>query len=118
MSLAGWDPNPVSKTAGVTHLKIYQISGIAPTKNFENVRPVFQAVTQSFRPLSQEERNNIREKRLRLVKAQGGETLSALVARSHSAWKPNQVAVANGLTGDEFFERGRSSGSPSKSRMP
>jgi predicted Zn-dependent protease len=87
--------------------KIYQIAGIAPTKNFENVRPVFQAVTQSFRPLSQEERNNIREKRLRLVKAQAGETLSALVARSHSAWKPNQVAVANGLTGDESLREGQ-----------
>jgi predicted Zn-dependent protease len=81
--------------------KIYQIAGIAETRNFETVRPVFQAVTQSFRPLTQEERNNIREKRLRLVKAQGGETLSGLVARSHSAWKPNQVAVANGLTGSE-----------------
>ena len=81
--------------------KIYQIAGIAETRNFETVRPVFQAVTQSFRPLTQEERNNIREKRLRLVKAQSGETLSGLVARSHSAWKPNQVAVANGLTGSE-----------------
>jgi predicted Zn-dependent protease len=87
--------------------KIYQIAGIAPTKNFENVRPVFQAVAKSFRPLSQEERNNIREKRLRLVKAQGGEDLAALVARSHSAWKPSQVAVANELTGTESLREGQ-----------
>jgi predicted Zn-dependent protease len=87
--------------------KVYQIAGIAPTKNFDNVRPVFQAVTQSFRPLSQEERNSIRQKRLRLVKAQAGENLTALVDRSHSAWKVNQVAVANGLTGTESLREGQ-----------
>jgi predicted Zn-dependent protease len=87
--------------------KVYQIAGIAPTKNFDNVRPVFQAVTQSFRPLSQEERHSIRQKRLRLVKAQAGENLTALVDRSHSAWKVNQVAVANGLTGTESLREGQ-----------
>jgi len=81
--------------------KIYQIAGIAQTKNFENVRPVFQSVVQSFRPLTPEERSAIREKKIRLVKAQKGETLEALLARSPSAWKPSQVAVANGLTGTE-----------------
>lgn len=87
--------------------KVYQIAGIAPTKNFENVRPVFQAVTQSFRPLSPEERSAIREKKIRLVKAQKGENLEALLARSPSAWKPSQVAVANGLTGTELLGEGQ-----------
>ena len=76
---------------------IYQFAGIAETRTFDTVRGVFQSVVQSFRPLSADERKNIREKRLRLVKAQGGETLQALTDRSRSAWKANQVAVANGL---------------------
>src|SRR5215510_4440657 len=87
--------------------KIYQIAGIAPTKNFENVRPVFQSVAQSFRPLSPEERSAIREKKIRLVKAQKGKTLEALLARSPSAWKASQVAVANGLTGTEPLSEGQ-----------
>ena len=76
---------------------VYQIAGIAETRNFESVRSLFQTVVESFRPLSADERKSIREKRIRLVKAQGGETVKALTARSHSAWKEGQVAVANGL---------------------
>jgi len=86
---------------------VYQIAGIAETKTFESVRPVFQSVVQSFRPLSSDERNNIREKRLRLVKAQAGETVEALTARSHSVWKASQVTVANGLKGSEVLKDGQ-----------
>ena len=73
---------------------IYQIAGIAETRAYESVRPVFQTVVESFRPLSPDERKGIREKRLRLVKAQAGETVEALTARTGSAWKPSQVIVA------------------------
>jgi predicted Zn-dependent protease len=86
---------------------VYQIAGIAETRTFEAVRPVFQTVVQSFRPLSSDERNGIREKRLRLVKAHAGETVEALTARSHSAWKASQVTVANGLTGSEVLRDGQ-----------
>ena len=86
---------------------IYQFAGIAETKNFEAIRPVFQNVIQSFRPLSPDERNSIREKRLRLVKAHAGETVEALTTRSASAWKANQVAVANELKGSEALQEGQ-----------
>jgi predicted Zn-dependent protease len=86
---------------------IYQIAGIAETKNFDAVRQVFQTVVQSFRPLSSDERNNIREKRIRLVKAQGGETVKALTDRSRSAWKASQVAVANGLQESDTLKEGQ-----------
>ena len=86
---------------------VYQIAGIAETRTFEAVRPVFQTVVQSFRPLSTDERNSIREKRLRLVKAQAGETIEALTARSHSVWKASQVTVANGFTGSEVLKDGQ-----------
>ncbi|HEX8751706.1 MAG TPA: M48 family metalloprotease, partial [Nitrospira sp.] len=68
--------------------KIYQIAGIAYTKDFDTVLPLFRNVAQSFRPLSPEERSAIREKKIRLVKAHAGENLAALLARSPSAWKP------------------------------
>jgi predicted Zn-dependent protease len=86
---------------------IYQIAGIAEKRAFDTVRPVFQNVVQSFRPLSADERNGIREKRLRLVKAQAGESVEALTARSGSAWKADQVIVANGLKGPEALQEGQ-----------
>ena len=86
---------------------VYQIAGLAETKNFDAVRPTFQSVVQSFRPLSSDERNSIREKRLRLVKAHAGETVEALTTRSGSAWKASQVAVANGLQGTEVLQEGQ-----------
>jgi len=86
---------------------IYQIAGIAETRAYESVRPVFQTVVESFRPLSPEERKGIREKRLRLVKAQAGETVEALTARSGSAWKASQVIVANGFKGPEALQEGQ-----------
>jgi len=89
------------------HGTIYQIAGIAETKNFDAVRQVFQTVVQSFRPLTAEERNSIREKRLRLVKAHAWETVEALTTRSGSAWKANQVVVANGLQGTETLQEGQ-----------
>ena len=86
---------------------IYQIAGIAETRAYESVRPVFQTVVESFRPLAPDERKGIREKRLRLVKAQAGETVEALTARSGSAWKASQVIVANGLKGPEALQAGQ-----------
>lgn len=86
---------------------IYQIAGIAETKAYDAVRPLLQGVVQSFRPLSPDERNGIREKRLRLVKAHAGETVETLTARVHSAWKANQVVVANGLQGSETLREGQ-----------
>lgn len=86
---------------------VYQIAGIAETRGFETVRPVFQNVVQSFRPLSPNERASIREKRLRLVNAHEGETVTALTTRSGSAWKASQVAVANGLEESTTLHEGQ-----------
>jgi len=86
---------------------IYQIAGIAEARNFDTVRPVFQTVVESFRPLSPDERKNIREKRLRLVKAKEGETVKDLTVRSQSAWKANQVAVANNLEESDRLREGQ-----------
>jgi hypothetical protein len=41
------------------------------------------------------------------VKAQGGETVGALAARSGSAWKASQVAVANSLKETDTLQQGQ-----------
>jgi predicted Zn-dependent protease len=58
---------------------------------------VFDAVAGSFRPITGHERARITEKRVRLISARKGETIEALTARAHSAWKTDEVAVVNGL---------------------
>lgn len=86
---------------------IYQIVGIAPIKKFDGVQAVFDSVARSFRPLTAGERANIKEKRIRLVKANAGESIEALVARSHSAWKAEEVAVTNGLQSTTQLREGQ-----------
>ncbi len=85
---------------------IYQVVGIAPTKQFDSLQAVFHSVAHSFRPLSATERANIKEKRIRLVKAHAGETIESVVARAHSAWKAEEVAVANGLVASAPLREG------------
>ena len=84
---------------------IYQVVGIAPTKQFDTLQALFHSVAHSFRPLSASERDGIKEKRIRLVKAQAGESIEALAARTNSAWKKEQIAVMNNLVaGDQLKE--------------
>jgi predicted Zn-dependent protease len=85
---------------------VYQIAAFAPTREFESAEPVFRQVTQSFRPLSAEERAAIREDHIRLVKARQGESVRAVAARSNTVWKPEQIAVANNLTDYEPLREG------------
>jgi predicted Zn-dependent protease len=77
---------------------VYQVAGLAPKQRFAGLQTLFTTVAQSFRPLTPAERAGVRELRLRLVKARGGETLEALGLRSGSAWSKEAIAVANGLT--------------------
>ncbi|MEX5217703.1 MAG: M48 family metalloprotease [Nitrospiraceae bacterium] len=86
---------------------IYQIAGLAPKKRFDTVRSLFRTTAQSFRPLTPQERDGILEKRIRLVKARGGETLRSLVTRSNSRWNVEQVAVANGMAATEGLKEGQ-----------
>ena len=76
---------------------IYQVVGMAPTKQFDTLQAVFQSVAHSFRPLTVSERANIKEKRIRLVKARAGETIEKLATRANSAWTKEEIAVANAL---------------------
>jgi len=86
---------------------IYQLVGVAPSGKFDQLKPVFDSVTNSFRPLTAAERSGVKEKRLRLVKAQAGETPEALAGRTHAAWKADQIAVVNGLAAGKMFADGQ-----------
>ena len=86
---------------------IYQIAGIAPVRRYQTMKPVLESATNSFRPLTTVERAAITEKRIRLVKAQAGETIEALAMRSRSAWKSEEIAVANGLKTSVPLEQGQ-----------
>jgi predicted Zn-dependent protease len=85
---------------------VYLIAAFAPTREFQDVEPVFRQVAQSFRPLSAKERAAISEDRIRLVKARQGENVRAIAARSHTVWSPEQIAVANNLTDYEPLPKG------------
>ena len=87
--------------------QIYQIVGLAPAKQFDELRDVFHAVAHSFRPLSESERAGIKEMRLRLVTAQAGETIQALKSRTGTAWSDMEIAVANALTVDAILKEGQ-----------
>jgi predicted Zn-dependent protease len=76
---------------------IFQLVAIASSERFKTYQPLFEAVAGSFHPLSGHERARITETRVRLFTARKGETIEALAARTHSAWKTDEVAVINGL---------------------
>jgi predicted Zn-dependent protease len=86
---------------------IYQVVGLAPTKQFDTLQALFHSVAHSFRPLSASERAGVKEKRIRLVKAQAGESIEALAARTNSVWKKEQIAVTNNLAAGEQLKEGQ-----------
>jgi len=86
---------------------IYQVVGMAPTRNFESLQALFWSGAHSFGPLSASERAGVKEKRIRLVKAQAGESIETLAARTNSAWKKEQIAVVNNLAVGDQLKEGR-----------
>jgi predicted Zn-dependent protease len=71
------------------------------------VAGVCRSFSRSLRALSDAERAEISELRLRFLEALEGETLSALVRRSGTEWSLNRIAVINGLQVDDVLSAGR-----------
>ena len=86
---------------------IFQLAAVAPIDQLKTLQPVFESVTGSFRPLSASERATITEQRVRLITVHEGETIEAIVARAHSSWKIDEVAVANGLVSTTSLRKGQ-----------
>jgi predicted Zn-dependent protease len=76
---------------------IYRLQCLAAEQSFSDFVPHFERTARSFRPLTREERAGIRERRLHVASARGGESLAALAARSGNVWRIEQVALANGV---------------------
>jgi predicted Zn-dependent protease len=76
---------------------IYRLQCLAAAQSFQTFLPQFERSAKSFRALNPDERASIRERRLHVVRARGGESLAALSGRSGNVWRIEQVALANGL---------------------
>lgn len=74
---------------------VYRVSAVCPESEQVLYQPIFRATEESFRPLSRRELGRVREQRLRIVRAEAGESLLGLLKRTGSAWAPAQAAVAN-----------------------
>jgi predicted Zn-dependent protease len=76
---------------------IYRLTGLAPGGPSHKYEGVFRSVARSFRPLAPRERESIRETRLRIVEARGGESLRELSKRTGNRWDVQRTAVMNDL---------------------
>jgi predicted Zn-dependent protease len=85
---------------------IYRITGLAMGVS-NSKAAIFTSVARSFRPLTPRERASIRENRIRIVPAQGGETVQQLSARTRDAWNIQELAVYNGVFVDHRFQQGQ-----------
>lgn len=86
---------------------VYQVAGLAASKQFAALKPVFDKIANSFRSLTPSERAGITETRIRLVTGRDGEAIDALVQRTGSAWNQEELAVANGLTATDRLHEGQ-----------
>ena len=75
----------------------WRVTGQCARSRYGTYSARFEAVARSFRRASSGELSSIRVKRLYVVRAQPGESLTALVRRSRSSWSERQIAVYNGL---------------------
>jgi predicted Zn-dependent protease len=79
---------------------IYRLQCLASLQSFAGLGRAFERSAASFRSLSAAERASVRERRLRIVTANAGESLAALARRGGNVWPLEQVALANGLEGE------------------
>jgi predicted Zn-dependent protease len=86
---------------------IYALQCLAEAESFSGLVAEFTRTAKSFRPLAAEERASIRERRLHVVRATGGETLGALAQRSGNVWRIEQVALANGVAAEARLAAGQ-----------
>jgi predicted Zn-dependent protease len=78
---------------------VYRIACVTPDDQWPQLGPACEAVVGSFAPLSSADRGRIRESRLKVVTAGGGERLSDVLARSGNVWRPEKAAIANAVDG-------------------
>jgi predicted Zn-dependent protease len=87
--------------------RIYQVIGAMPGPLYIEAENTFLDIAKSFRPMTEAERNQIIERRLRIAKARKGETLRTLLERTNAAVSPAQAAVMNDMEMDTPLRSGQ-----------
>jgi predicted Zn-dependent protease len=76
---------------------VLEIIGQCRSTSSGQYAPVFDATARSFRALRSSQLASIDELRLRVREARAGETPASIAERVGSAWKPDEIAVANAV---------------------
>jgi predicted Zn-dependent protease len=87
--------------------RIYRLIGGVTPGQLRKYQGVFRKFAQSFRPLTPEDAAQIQELHLRSVRAQEGETLGELSARTGNQWDVASTAVANAIFVHEPLHEGQ-----------
>jgi predicted Zn-dependent protease len=82
---------------------VHQLAGLAP----ESFRSDLRACVDSLRTLTSEERESFEVRRLRLVAAQGGESIAVLGKRAGNKLDAATTAILNGVDVDATLPAGR-----------
>jgi predicted Zn-dependent protease len=86
---------------------IYRFTGLTAPGAFGRYESTYGNFVRSFRPLQPELRKSVRETRLRLAVARGGETIADLSRRSGNEWDIQTTAVMNDLFANQPLEAGQ-----------
>jgi predicted Zn-dependent protease len=86
---------------------IYRLASAERSHAVTKHQAVLRNVARSFRPLTDRERTEIFEDRLRVVAAREGETLADLSARTGNVWNLAKTAAANRVEAGARLEAGR-----------
>jgi predicted Zn-dependent protease len=86
---------------------IYRFTAAASSNSFNAYQGTLLNVPRSFRPLRSDEREAIREMRLRIAAAREGESLVELSKRTDNRWDIQYTAVVNDLFTDHALDPGQ-----------
>ena len=86
---------------------IFRFTVAAPSVGFNTYKGALLNVPRSLRPLRPDEREKIRELRLRIAVAREGENLSDLSRRTDNRWDIQYTAVVNDLFTDQALDPGQ-----------
>ena len=81
---------------------IYKFTGISPKEKYSFIKNV----TKSLRVLTEDEKNSIMQKHLKIVTANGNETITELSKRTNNKLNPELTAIINSIDGQKKIEKG------------
>jgi predicted Zn-dependent protease len=85
---------------------MFRLLGLYPSDRVSEYARDLREAAQSFRRLTDSERDGITELRLRVATALAGESLASLSRRTKNAWSLEETAVANDLSLEERLREG------------